>query len=119
MTTIRSYLFGRMEGKRHETLPFTRWDILLSVVLGIALMAAIAYSVEAQGWSRKRGLLVAGVCMAVICAAQNRKVVLGCAFSLVALRMGIGALTGPHSMILLGGTLLMGIAAWLLLHDLE
>jgi hypothetical protein len=83
-------------------------------------MVAIAYSAEPQGgWTLKRGLLVGAIAIFVICAAQNRKVALGCAFSLVAFRMGIGVLSGPHPIAFIAGAVAAGCAAWLLLHDLE
>ncbi|HEY6411102.1 MAG TPA: hypothetical protein VIY29_26895 [Ktedonobacteraceae bacterium] len=83
-------------------------------------MAAIAYSAEPQGgWSLKRGLLVGVVVIFVLSAAQNRKVALGCAFSLVALRMSIGVFSGPHPIAFIAGAVAAGCAAWLLLHDLE
>jgi len=100
-------------------LPFTRWDILLSLILGVALMVAIAYSAEPHGgWTLKRGLVVGAIVMFAICAAQNRKVALGCAFSLVAIRMGIGIMIGPYPLAFIAGTITMVCAAWLLLHNL-
>ncbi len=120
MGSLQQFMFGRREGKRGETLPFTRWDILLSVMLGVALMVAIAYSAEPhRGWTLKRGLVVGSIVMFAIYAAQNRKVALGCAFGLVAVRMGIGIMTGPYSLAFIAGTIVMVCAAWLLLHNLE
>jgi hypothetical protein len=113
-------MFSRREGSRGETLPFTRWDIFLSVILAIALMAAVAYSAEPiGGWSLKRSLLVGATVIFVLCAAQNRKVAFGCAFALITLRMGIGVLIGPHTLAFVAGTIGAGCAAWLLLRGLE
>jgi hypothetical protein len=49
-----------------------------------------------QRGASRRGLLVGPIAIFVICAAQNRKVALGCAFSRVALRMEIGIITSPY-----------------------
>lgn len=119
MRSVRRFLFAKMEGKRSETLPFTRWDIFLSVILAIALMAAMAYSLEPQGWTLKSALLVASTVLAVICCAQNRKVALGCAFGLVALRMATGILSGSHFIFFAVGAIAAGCAAWLCLRNLE
>lgn len=121
MGNLRQFVFGTREGQRGETLPLTRWDILLSVILGIALVIAIAYSAEPHGggWSIKRGLLVGVTAIFTMGAAQNRRVVLGCAFSLIVLRMGLAVFTGPHPLAFLAGALAAGCAAWLLLHDLK
>jgi hypothetical protein len=111
-------MFDRIEEKG-RTLPFTRWNILLSAILGNALLVALAYSAQPHGWSLKRCLLVGAAAIVATCAAQNRKVALGCAFSIVALRMGVGLLTGLHPMVFIAGTIAAGCAAWLFLHDLD
>ena len=67
----------------------------------------------------KRDLLVGAIVIFAISAAQNRKVTLGCAFSLVVLRMAIGVFAGPHPMAFVAGAIAAGCAAWLLLHDLK
>lgn len=119
MRNLWQFMFGSWEGTRGETLPYTRWDVLVAVILGIAFMAAIAYSAEPQGgWSLKRGLLVGATMLFVICTTKNRRLVIGCAFSLVALRMGIGV-AGPHPIVFIAGDVATGGAAWLLLHDLK
>ena len=120
MGGIRQFMFAKRQDASGQTLPFTRWDILLSVTLGMALMAAIAYSAEPHGgWSLKRGSLVGGTVVFVICSAQNRRAALGCAFSLVALRMGVGVFVGPHPIIFIAGAIATGWLAWLFLHNLE
>ena len=117
MSRISHFVFARMQGKRGETLPFSRWDILLSVILGVAFMAALAYGAETDGgWTLKRIVLLVGTTTFVLCTAQNRRVVLGCAFGLVAFRMGIGILGGSHLEVFIAGTAAAGCGAWFLLH---
>jgi len=120
MGNFWEFVFGARKGERGEVLPFTRWDVLLSVILGITLMVAIGYSVEPhEGWSLKRCLLVGATMIFAIGTARNRKAVLGCAFVLVAFRMGPAVMIGPHPLFLLAGAIAAGCAAWLLLHDLK
>jgi hypothetical protein len=119
MQPIRRYLFENMEGNG-EIMPFTRWDILLSVVVGIALMAALAYSAEVRnGWSQKRVLLVGGVSVFALLTAQNKRVVFGCALALTTFRLGIATLAAQHTVVLLVGSMFTGLTAWLILRDLR
>jgi hypothetical protein len=114
------FLFAKRKDKWNRSLPFTRWDIVLSVVLGITLMAAIAYSAEAHGgWSLKRGVVVGGVAIFAVWVSQNRRVVLGCAFGLISFRMVLGLLPGMHPFIIAASIVISAGAAYLLLQDLH
>jgi hypothetical protein len=86
------------------------------MILGIALLVAIAYSAQPGGWSEKRAFIVGTIAIIAIIVAQNRSVVAGCAFGLVAFRMGLGVFSGSHIVIFLIGTIVAGCAALMLLR---
>jgi amino acid transporter len=118
--SARQFLFAKRKDEWDRTLPFTRWDIILSVILGITMMAAVAYSAEMHGgWSLKRGVVVGSIATLAVCASQNRRVVLGCAFALIAFRMMFGLLTGTHPFIFSASIVVSAGAAYLLLQDLN
>jgi hypothetical protein len=116
---VYRYLFVRKTGRRGETLPFTRWDILLSVILGVALLCVLAYSVTPDGWSHKKAIITGGVVLGCMLFAQDRRVVLGAAFAIVALRLGVAVVLLPNPLLSLLGILLFVGLSWLCLRNLR
>lgn len=118
MSRSSDFIFARIEEKG-QILPGTRWDIFLSLILALAMMAAIGYSAQPHGWTVKRGLIVGATAVIVACFAQNLKVALGGAFCVVASRMAIGLFTGQHAMTFAVGTIAAICGAWTCLRDLK
>jgi hypothetical protein len=114
---IREYIFGPQHGKNGRILPFTRFDTILSAALGFALMIAMAYSVEPQTVIIKRRLMIVlGSIAAIGIAAQNRRMVFGCGFGIVSIRLLIAMLVGDHLLLYAGGFLLCSAITWFLLR---
>jgi|SRR5947209_11240801 len=119
MRRAREFLFRPMHSNEEQQFPFSRWDILLSVVFGFTLMVTLAYTAELGGWSLKRGLIIVGCVLCVLCASQNRKATIGGAFGLVSFRAAIGALVGPHNLAFLAIAIITGFVAYVLLRGLK
>jgi hypothetical protein len=117
---IREYLFGAQQGKNGRTLPFTRFDTILSAALALALMIAMAYSLEPQTGLIKRRLMVVLCSIALMAIiAQNRRMVFGCGFGVVTVRFVIAMLMGEHLLVYAGGSLICGAITWFLLRNLD
>jgi hypothetical protein len=116
---VFTYLFGSRKSPSGRALAFSRFDLALSVVLGIALLAAISYSAETggYGWTRLRIGLVLGVFLLTTIAAQHRNIVFGCALGIVTMRLGIGCFGGSHQLFFLIAVAICGVGTWLLLRE--
>jgi hypothetical protein len=114
---VFGYFFRPVE-ERGRVLPFSRFDILLSIVLAVALMAAISYSVEPSlGWTKQRAALFTVVVLVVNLFAQHRQIVLGCAAGIIAGRFLVGLLFGNHPLVMVLGVVVCGTMAWWLLRS--
>ena len=110
------YLFGLRKDKHGRILSFTRFDVALSVVLGLTLLAAISYSAEPHnGWTTLRSIVVLGVFVSATLLAQHRQVVFGCALGIVTMRLAIGVFSASHSLFFLVTTVVCAATTWVLL----
>jgi hypothetical protein len=115
---IREYLFEDQPGKNGRVLPFTRFDTVLSAILALALMVAMAYAVPPQTALIKRKLMIVmGSVLAIWIVAQHRRAVFGVGFGIVAFRFLIAMLIGDHLLFFLGGFLLCSAITWFLLRN--
>ena len=115
---IREYVFGPQKGSGGTLLLSSRFDIALSVVLGLTLLAAIAFSSESHnGWSTFRIIAVSTVSLVITLVAQRRRVVFGCATAIVAGRMVIASLAGDFSPYCIAGAINCSVITWLLLRN--
>jgi hypothetical protein len=115
--SVYRYFFRPVE-ERGRILPFTRFDILVSALLAVALMAAISYSAEpVHGWTIQRAGIVMIVVVTTIVIAQHRRIVLGCAVGIITWRFIVGLLLGTHPLFMLLGAVLCGTIAWGLLRN--
>ena len=115
---LRRYAFDRIQ-EDGKTLPFTRFDLFLSIVLAVALMAAASYTAASPTeWTTFKATAFAGVVLSVSFCAQNRRPVFGGAAGIMALRFAIGLLTGSHLAALVIGATLCAMIAWLFLRSI-
>jgi hypothetical protein len=115
---IREYVFGFKTDRRGRVLPFSRFDIALSVMLGFTLLAIISFSAEPNsGWTRSHIIIVLAVLLAVGLAAQHRKIVFGCGAGIVALRFAIAVFLGSHALFFAAAAVLFAVITWFLLKD--
>lgn len=118
MGYLFNYFFKNIEDKQGDTLPFSRWDILLASIVAITLMVAMAYSVEfTSGWTTKRSSFIGMALLFALLTATNRRLVFGTAFALIALRSAIGLIGNPH-LSLIGLLTLSAMLSWQLLKNL-
>jgi hypothetical protein len=112
------YIFGPQREKDGSVLPFSRFDIVLSVVLGVCLLAAIAYSAKSNdGWTLGRAISLGIAFVIVMLIAQRRKVVLGEAFAIVTGRFIIGIVITPSHYTLIPACVICGVITWALLKE--
>jgi hypothetical protein len=120
MRRLQSYFFDNIDDRNGKVLPFSRFDVFLAVVLGVTMLAALAYSDEpVHGWTAKRAVIdtaIAAVCLGI---AQHRRVVVGCAFGVVTLRFLVGIVIGPHSVPIFVATAGFGALTWVFLRDID
>jgi hypothetical protein len=112
------YLFGPQKDSRGRAMPFSRFDVALSVVLGLTLLVAISYNVEPhKGWTRLRIVIVLGGFVVTTLIAQHRRIVFGCALGIVTMRLVMGVFSSAHPLFLLIPAVVGATATWLLLKD--
>lgn len=118
MAALRRFLFEPIQEEDGNTLPFARWDVLLAVALGIALMFAAAYSETPGGWTITRSLIIGATIAFAVLTARRKRAVVGGALVLLATRLGL-ALPGEHRLVGLAVMAGAGVGAWVLLKNLK
>jgi hypothetical protein len=112
---IREYLFGSWIDRSGTRMLTSRFDLGLALVLGVALMAAIAYSAEPHhGWTLRRTIIVGAILLMVIVFAQRLRVVFACGFALITFRIAIAAILGFHLLVMLPIALISAAISWAL-----
>lgn len=114
----RGYLFDLKEDRSGRTLPYTRFDIILSVLMALVLLGTVAFVTEissAKNAMRLGALMLAGLTIWLI--SPHRKLVCGAASGIVAFRSCFGVLMSDHPLPFLVLTLASGATAWFLLKD--
>jgi hypothetical protein len=115
---MREYLFGPQKASDGTLLLSSRFDIVLSVVLGFTFLAVIAFSSELHaGWTRSRIIVVCAVVLVTSLLAQRRRVVFGCAVAIVSGRFVIAALSGTFPLYCIAGAIICAAITWLLLRN--
>jgi hypothetical protein len=119
MRTLGRYLFDPIE-ERGRTLPINRFDLILSCVLALALMAAIAYFSEPWNpHNRYRYLADVVIIGSILLFSRNRRIISGLAVAFVTMRLVVGGLilrAGTHFLLFLVLTIVGGTVAWWLLR---
>lgn len=114
------YFFGPRRDSRGRVFEFSRFDVALSIVLGLTFLAAISYTAEAHnGWTRLRIAVVLGVFVVTTLIAQHRLIVFGCALGIVTMRLAIGVFGGSHPLFFLISAVVGAVGTWLLLKDAQ
>lgn len=112
------YFFGPRKDSSGKVFEFSRFDVALSIVLGLTLLAAISYSAEPHNaWTKLRVMVVLGVFVVTTLIAQHRRIVFGCALGIVTMRVAIGVFSSAHTLFFLIGAMVCATATWLLLKD--
>jgi hypothetical protein len=111
------YFFGSRKSSNGRILAFSRFDVVLSIVLGFTLLAAISYSAESHGgWTKLRMIIVLGIFVATTVVAQHRNIVFGCALGIVTMRLALGSFGVSHQLFFLISAIVCGVGTWLLLR---
>jgi hypothetical protein len=116
---VYALLVGNARGSGGESLPVSRLDRYLAMVLGVALIVATVYSMDAL-WSWKSAAVFVAVVLATTIPAHDRLAVVGGALAVVAARFVVSAFLSPHNPVpFILGALASGLPAWLCLKHLD
>jgi hypothetical protein len=111
--SIHDYIFDDIveDGK---TLPFSRWDVLLIVILATALAVALGYSTDStNGWTITRIATVVCVVSTVLFGTRRRRLVLGAAIGIIAVRLLVVAFLYPNPLRSVVAGIALGLIAWI------
>jgi hypothetical protein len=111
---LRSYLRDPIN-ESGRSLPFSRLDVLLCVLLSFALMVALSYSAEGlQHWTPLRIGIIGGLTGLILLIAPQRRLVLAGAFGVVALRLALCSVLGSPPLPTLVAALFFGSLTYFL-----
>jgi hypothetical protein len=98
---------------------FSRFDLVLTVLMAFTLMAAIAFSSVPGQWTGLHITAVSILVLLLTVLAQRPRVVFGCAFAIVTIRFVIALFLGSHFLFFVTASILCGSLSWLLLRHVE
>jgi len=110
------YFFGLFEEGGRE-FPFSRFDLVLSIILSMALMVGFSYMFASpHEWTTPKAIALLLAVAIVSLLPQRRRIVWGTAIGIVAGRFLIGLVLGVYPIAMIVGALTCGVISWLLLR---